>query len=467
MSEELKTMNEQKHSPPQVTQAKMPKGLIATGLVAIVGSWFGMAVYMNHRITDLENGLRSQNNKVISSIDVNTETLTKKFDSSSSVFAQALIDISDKQEKRHTDLQSVIQLSHKELEAALSHQQQKQTDTISTVLSAYNESQSTTSQTVLTAIQDTKTALEAFVQTGMQNQNQQLSEIASAVNRIPVDDGEKTKMIHAQLTAMSERIQEFQQQLVDSKASIDELNHSIPNLQTSVSQEMSGLSARISEYETQLIQHLQMVQEQVSTVQQNMDHSSENLLKTLYMTTEGLEGTKYELKSEVETMKQSAKQDFEKLNESINSISTSLYEIKQDLANDSIDTTSLQPDIINQVIDSVQMFSDRSISLNQELQSHINEVKAWLEKGSDGTPLDVSFYQKMVNDYQSYLDLNQKQITALIHSINEVKLSSASQPQDNSTENSAEDTQEKVDEDKQTALHPEERSQSEVGVSLY
>jgi len=37
----------------------------------------------------------------------------------------------------------------------------------------------------------------------------------------------------------------------------------------------------------------------------------------------------------------------EKLNESINAVSTSLYEIKQDLANGSIDTTSLQPDKID------------------------------------------------------------------------------------------------------------------------
>lgn len=461
MSEEMNTNYDVKESP-QVIRAKMPTGWIATGLVAVVGSWFGMAVYMNHRISDLEKGFQSEQSKVLASIGVNNDGLTNQLKETGSVLAKGLLDLTEKEVNRHDQLQTVIKTSQKELAAVFSDQQASQIKTISNIVSALGETQKSNNQSVIAAIEDSKQSLESLVSSGISQQDARLNTLATAIDQLPTDDGEKSKIIHAQLTAMSNRIQEFQEQLVDSKSSIDELNQALPQWKNEAANDYKVLNTKVSDFEGKLVKHLQMVQEQVAAVQHNMDQSSENLLKTLYLTSEGLEGTKYELKSEVETMKQSAKDDFNRLNQSIHSITNSLDEIKSDLSMDSVDTTSLHPENINHMIDSVQTFSSRTIGLHQELQSHVDEVKAWLKNADSGAPIDRGFFEKLITDYQQYLDANHMQIDSLLASLQGVKESNTEIVKDTEVVESNNEGEEQ-----QTALHPEERTEGEVGVSLY
>ncbi len=476
MSEELKKTYEENQTK-QVVQAKMPKGLVVTGIVAVVGSWFGMAVYMNHRISDLESGLTNGNSKVISSIDDKYKGLSSELNGievrisnnvqeTSSVLAKGLLDLTENGEKRHDALTSAIQTSQKQLESAFTQSQEKQIETVSNILTAMGEAQSSNSQQVIQSIKDTKQSLQGIVQNGLQNQNDKLSALANSIEQIPANEKEKSKIIHAQLTALSNRIQEFRNELSDSQESINKLNNALPQWKDSTKENYTELKKTLASYEDKFVNQMKTVQEKIVHIQHNMEQSTENLLKTLYLTSEGLEGTKFELKSEVETMKQSAKQDFDQLNKSIHSITNSLKEIKSDLSEKAVDTTSLQSGEINDVIDSVQAFSDRSLTIHTTLQSHIDEIKAWLDKDS-GTPLDRTFFKKMVEDYQGYLDNNNKQIANLMNSILEIHKSILEEGETGETVEQSKTTPEPVDEEQKTAMHPEERTESEVGVSLY
>ena len=67
MPENQSNQNESEHS--SVSQkplpAKISKGLIAVGLVSIVGSWTGMAVYMNHRLSDVADEFKRDRQVIV------------------------------------------------------------------------------------------------------------------------------------------------------------------------------------------------------------------------------------------------------------------------------------------------------------------------------------------------------------------------------------------------------------------
>ena len=489
----------------EMSPSKIPKGLLAAGLTALVGSWIGMAVYMNYRLASVEDQLIKESRNITSSVNQNNQELHSqlqgaqnaviaKVGETSSVLAKGLLELTNKEETRHGETiaalqnnQNVIANNRKELETSILNNQSKQTEVISNLVNALDSRSQESGQAILASLQqvgsaqqnvmqkidESSKALQDLVQLSQQSNTQQLNELASHVNAMSEKEDPATKQIQAELTALAGRIDEFQTQLYASQESLQRINQTLPQWSATSQESLQNLNQNAQQLSQSLEDNLTRLQQRLTEISGSIEQSSETLMRTLYATTEGFEGSQIELKSDVSSIKEDTKADLQKLNDSILSISTQLEQWQAEKGNKTTSFSAKPPGEYDEVLKRIQQFTSNSVTWRAQLKSQLEEAGVRLDKMTENSqfPQDATTLKNTLNEFGRYMNETNTEMDSILQGLQTIGkwISTFSGTAGPGGESPPAVTEAGTDVPNQSPEgdNPEKRTKEEAGVSLY
>ncbi|MEW6234630.1 MAG: hypothetical protein AB1656_04525 [Candidatus Omnitrophota bacterium] len=329
---------------PQGPENRSSASLVVAGLVTIVGSWVGMAAYVDYRLDGMEKNLAAETQKAIaaearpiaSSLENNKSSLDRSLTSlqekvlanlneKSSVLAKGILDLNQKEDEyfakttqslaENSDglsasLRDSFKNSQNELTALLAQNQEnasKQfTDAIDNLKGNLNESQTV----ILSKIETSTISLKDLVELSNKNQTDNLAALASLANLV----------------------KDSQHNIASAQTSLDQLNNLMPGWRKTNEEQLAALGDKTGVLEQGVKETLAALQDKFADLKQTVGAANESMMKTLFLTSEGVEGTKSELKSDVAGVKDETCKGLKQLNESMVNLSTVLENIKKESA---------------------------------------------------------------------------------------------------------------------------------------
>ena len=249
-------------------------------------------------ILDLTKKEESRHTQTIQAINSNGDTLEKKHqeiaslissnqETQSKEFNKAITAITDTQEKQTQILSSIEKENGANAQTIL--------DTLKTT----NETAQKTESNLIAQINASTQSLEKLVKLSDQNRSQALSELASSVEDIVNQSSNDSKKLSTELTALAKHVSSMKNDLSTSQTAIEELNHLVPGWRKTGEQQFAALQESANRLNEKTQQNMNLIETKIANLNKALDESAETLMKALYVSTQGLEETKVELKSEM------------------------------------------------------------------------------------------------------------------------------------------------------------------------
>ncbi|MGC9327242.1 MAG: hypothetical protein ACP5I1_06390, partial [Candidatus Hinthialibacter sp.] len=370
--------------------ARSAAGLVAAGLVTIVGSWIGMAAYMDYRLQGIEDRIATETQQQVvsavdssrtilgSQIDKFSNGITTKINDTSSVLAKGLLDLTEKQEIRHQKTLEAINQNDANLSLAmndlknsalnkihttLSSQQELIHNEISQLAEKVEENNHGISQTVQTISRSTLSAHDAVlaavqnvnnnlaeVNTGLlahmdanaqslqdlihlsnQQRSQELVDLADQFNLAAESTNEGAQILSERLAVLAQRVTTLSDEMLDSHHAVQELSAQVPEWEKANQKTILQISETAQSIQKSLSDQVSSIQVKMSEMDDQLNSTSETLMRALYLTSEGMEGTKVEIKSHLENSKQETTAEIRNLVQCLSNVSRQI-ELLQDNA---------------------------------------------------------------------------------------------------------------------------------------
>ncbi len=395
------------NQPNQATQdlengARSSTGLVVAGLVTIVGSWIGMAAYMDYRLNEVEQSQQ----KVVSAVDSTRaslneqiQTLTEKNRASlseemkaagqhlgeqikdtSGVLAKGILDLTQKEDDHYAAAMGVLNENKTLLGNAVESSQSAQNAMLGAVQSL--DKNLTAANTELREHLDaTAGALQDLVKQSDLNSAARLNDLAASLSTNANQMQTETQQFSAELTALARQVSDLQSEVSSSRDAMQAMNASLPGWQETSDQKITALQSSAQATQDNLRKDLDALQQKINEIGQRLDSTAESMMKALYLTSEGLEGARVELKSEFESSRSETAADIQNLVQSVRGITETLEKLKNVDAQSSLETQSrLLPPQDTQPLQSLtvslQEITGKAQSLRDQITSQVDEAKA-------------------------------------------------------------------------------------------
>ncbi len=507
-------------------------GLVVAGLVTVVGSWIGMAAYMDYRLQGMEERFTNETKQQVTSVADTTRTtlnsqisqfsngIHSKIDDTSSILAKGLLDLNQKQEENQSATLAAIEqngkvvtdqfrelekTSHNEIATLLQTQQesiQNGLTQLTALVEAGNReiaqnadtiqrANRTSSEAVLAAVTnldnnlaemnsgirahiDTNArSLEDLVKQSNETNGKQLAELASNMTSVATGANEGSMKLSAEMTALAQRISMMKNEIATSQSTVRELSASIPEWQKANQEQLKTLSDASSSITQQMKTQVAEIQDKIKEMGQRIDSTSESLLRALYMTSEGMEGTKIEIKSQLENSKQETAAEIRNLAQSLQGVSTQIENLQKNVTSQ---TTGSQSSALpftempefGQLMASLQSISLKVNDLRSQIDSQVLEVKTRTETllNESGTPEKAETLRDMLHNFTSLAELAGGRLDILLEGLQEAhSIIEGYQTKSISQESTSEESDSENDSN-EIGLNPEERDQDTAKVSM-
>ncbi|MBN2329644.1 MAG: hypothetical protein JXR73_21060 [Candidatus Omnitrophica bacterium] len=423
--------------------ARSAAGLVVAGLVTVVGSWIGMAAYMDYRLQGMEDRIATETKQqVVSVVDASRTTLgaqintfsdgiTTKINDTSSVLAKGLLDLTEKQESRHQKTMEAIDQNDANLSLAMNDLKSTALDEIRTSLKSQQESiqnditqltakveagnqdisqavqtisRSTRSSNdaVLAAVQNMKNnlaemntgllahmdanaqSLQDLINLSNQQRSQELVDLAAQFNLAAEGSNEGAKILSEQLAVLAQRVTTLSDEMVESQNAVQELSVQVPDWKNASQKQILQISETAQSIQKSLSDQVDGLQNKMSEMDKRLNSTSETLMRALYLTSEGMEGTKVEIKSHLENSKQETSAEIRNLVQGLSDVSRQIEMLKENVTTKTAGSQSsslpfLQTPQFEQLVSSIQTISSKTNSLRDQIDSQVKEVKARTE----------------------------------------------------------------------------------------
>jgi len=369
-------------------------GLVVAGLVTIVGSWVGMAAYMDYRLESVEQKISTEYKQVMSAyengnagINQHFTNVTAKVNETSSVLAKGILELTQKGDERFNQMMQGINTnnaaldkngkditaaldkslkdSEKQITSLLSRNQATTENEIAKAIASITEKQDVKNQAIAETIAGLKTesteqgkamisALEGVnknigetrsgLLTQIDNSNKSLTELIKLSNdaqpekltqlasSMTEEIKADSKKYSAEISALAQRLNTVQQQVTHSQNTIQELSKIAPDLRENSAKQVAALNQIASTLDQRMQENLSLMEKKVASLSATLDNTANTLMKSLYSATEGLEGTKVELKSELVSRNKETQDGLKALAQAIQQINAVLESLKENVA---------------------------------------------------------------------------------------------------------------------------------------
>ncbi len=372
----------------QGNESRSSTSLVVAGLVTIVGSWVGMAAYVDYRLDGLQKDLSQENQRVISTeaksitstlennksiisrnISSIGETITTRqnelestFKEKAAVLAQGILDLTDKEKERFDQVISTVNgnksllenqsseiasavKTTKDLSDAITGHQEKTAQELTKIISSVDKTGKTTSSlasslsnlnqnvdevktSILSKIEASSNTIKDLIELAGSNQTEKLADLASTLNTYHTSVKNDAGKLSSELTSLNKDVNAFKSDVTTTKTSVQNLNELLPQWRKSNEEQLQVIEKSANTLEKHVNKSLNSLQTQFGDFARKIDSTNSSLMKALYVTSEGLEGTKVELKSEVAGIKEETGQKLNKLTDSVQAISNSIKSLK-------------------------------------------------------------------------------------------------------------------------------------------
>lgn len=382
---------EMKSSPPQsgLTGKGYASGLLMTGVV-IVGSWMGMAAYVDYRLQGVEQQFHESQKEIVTQVNEGSNSLEsqliKRVNETSSVLAQGILDIGEKADKGFEETQNKLastatelkkdqaqtanqiktylseaqdavvkqfvssqQSLQKSLEATFSESQSQQSESLQTAIAHLQKSDANRSGEILSAVKTVSDDVQSARSSLNDTLNSSLKSLTELVNNVNINQREEFKQLAAGLGGLSEQtdgktstLENQLQGLATQAASLFDtmktLQGGMDEIQAVVPQIRGAYEAQWTKWSKQSEQTIQTLTDQLTAVSgklneldNNLDSTAESVMNAVFLGQEGLEGTRIELKSDLVTTREQTAAKLNDLSESLQTISTDLKSLHSDI----------------------------------------------------------------------------------------------------------------------------------------
>jgi hypothetical protein len=420
---------------------KSAAGLIVSGLVVVVGSWIGMAAYMDYRLQGIEKRINADAKHHITAVAEKTNKSLSKFgkdletkiNDTSSILAKGLLDIKETDQGYHTETLQAIEKTGSEVAQVASSNQD-----IVRVVQTLGRTSRISGEAILTAVQnldsnivDANTGLlaridqnnqtlEDLVKLSNNNTKTQLAELASSVNTIANGSQNDSQKISDELSLLADKISNLGKDIDSSNKAVSELCVSVPQLQKDNQQQMYTITESTKTTQKDIQSNIADLQTKVNQMNASIDSTSESMMRALYITSEGMEGTKVEIKSQLENSKKQTTVEIGKLVQSLRDVSSKLDNLKQDVAQTPETQSSYLPiqetPQFEKLTSTLQGISKKTNTLRSQIDNQVKEVKARTETlfaKEDALKNDAAL-REMLHTFTSLADTAGGQLDSLL-----------------------------------------------------
>ncbi len=482
-----KTKTNESSSPVVVKQT--PTGLILASVATIAVSWGGMAAYMDYRLTQMESGIEQQGQTVTEAVSEDMQnqysslknSISNSIDENSSVLAKGILELTNQEEQhfqkslsemskfsslikgnRDVISQSVkkvlennqsqiksllddkLQNTEKELVNQFANLQNTQLEQSKSLYDALQSSyqknsnaMTSTLETIDTNVKETK----SVVNTGLVQTTKSLDELAnryegefqtlaarmeSLSNHLDQD----TKQLTAELNNLNNRVQTVRSELGVTQSNIDKL---APSLNQASQKQLKLLGQTSDQVNKVLKENIQGIQEKITKLSEVVDDTTQNLMKAMNVTKNGLEDSTVELKSELVMSQEYTTNELKKLSLQVEEITQSLNQLMASKKNDSLGQLTAPLDR-SEGDSALEHFSTELTNLNSDIASFEDRlqkkvqfareaIKQQLEYGAEKNQSE--FLTDVANSFDEFSEEINKYFDSISSQLQSIKISAA------------------------------------------
>ncbi|MFB3785130.1 MAG: hypothetical protein ACE15F_02045 [bacterium] len=389
-------------SPEMENGARSSTGLVVAGLVTIVGSWIGMAAYLDYRL----NAVEQNQQKVVSAVDSTRASLNEQIQSlaeknraslleqmnaanrhlgeqikdTSGVLAKGILDLTQKEDDHYAAAMGILNDNKTLLGNAVESSQSAQNAVLAAV-QGLDKNLTAANQDLREHLDSATGALQELVKQADQNSAARLNDLAASLSANAGQMLTETQQFSAELTALARQVSDLQSEVGSSREAMQAMNTSLPGWQEASDQKITALQSSAQASQDTLRKDLEALQQKINEIGQRLDSTAESMMKALYLTSEGLEGARVELKSEFENSRNQTTAEIQNLVQSVRGITETLEKLKNVDAQSSLETQSrlLPPQDtlpLQSLTASLQEITEKAQNLRNQISSQVDEAKA-------------------------------------------------------------------------------------------
>lgn len=418
MPSEAKPEIKSPSSPSGLTGKGYASGLLMTGVV-IVGSWMGMAAYVDYRLQDVEKHLAGNREEIVAQVNEETQktrdALVLRVNETSSVLAKGILEITETTNKgfEKTDKslaaykeslnqgqQSSAAALKKDIEASrqaiIEKISSSQQDLSKSLASQWNQAQDVQSQAFQTALNNIKTAqtdstgkilgavhqvgsevkntksaigesinssmksLQELVKNGNINQREQFDQLLTSLGGINEQTSGTSETIGNQLQGLADQVAVLHQNLKSSQGSLDEIQAFMPEIRKTYEAQLAEWRKQSDQSVSSLTTKISELHSQIDDMSEGLNTASETMMNALYINSQGLEGTRVDLKSDLVLSREETTAQLQDLSQSLQAISSDLKTLQSKVSDE-----------------------NTKIGLNPDAQKHVETLKTAMTEFSN------------------------------------------------------------------------------------
>lgn len=514
--------------PAGLTGKGYASGLLMTGVV-IVGSWMGMAAYVDYRLQDVEKHLAGNREEIVAQVNQETQktrdALVLRVNETSSVLAKGILEITETtnngfentkesltayQESLNQSQQSSAEALKKDIEASkqavIETISSSQNDLSKSLASQWNRAQDVQSQTLQTALTDIKTtqtdstgqilgavhevgsdvknaknaigesintsleSLQDLVKNGNLNQREQFDQLLTNLGGINEQTSGTSETIGNQLQGLADQVAVLHQNLKSSQGSLDEIQAFMPEIRKTYEAQLAEWRKQSDQSVSSLTTKITELHSQIDDMSNGLKTASETMMNALYVNSQGLEGTRVDLKSDLVLSREETSAQLQDLSQSLQAISSDLKTLQSKVSDENT-KIGLNPNAqkhTEALKTAMTEFSNTLGGVRETLTTALLPGLEKLEQSSENANVQesVQLLKKAVEEVdilissteqqRSSLELNKSKNGAI--AMDDATLNENSPP---AKPHSANDQTEAVKE------HPEHRTEQALGFRLY
>lgn len=369
-------------SPSGLTGKGYASGLLMTGVV-IVGSWMGMAAYIDYRLQDVEKHLAGNRETIVSQVKLETQktqdALVLRVNETSSVLAKGILEITDNtnqgfkntkealtvyQQSINENQQSTATVLKQDIDAArqavieeLSSSQQKISKSLAAQWDQVQTSQSQALETALIELKSTQDestgkilsavdsvgsevkgaksaineslnssmkSLQDLVKNGNINQREQFNQLLATVGGLNEQTAGTNETVGNQLQGLADQVAVLHQTMQDTQGSLDQVQAFMPEIRRTYEAQWSEWVKYSDENVGKLTTKISDIHGRINEMNKGLEANSETMMNALYVNSQGLEGTRVDLKSDLVMSRQETSAQLQDLSQSLQAISSEL-----------------------------------------------------------------------------------------------------------------------------------------------
>ncbi|MDP8242988.1 MAG: hypothetical protein P9L94_02820 [Candidatus Hinthialibacter antarcticus] len=515
-------------SPSGLTGKGYASGLLMTGVV-IVGSWMGMAAYIDYRLQDVEKHLANNRETIVAQVKEETQnardTLVLQTSKNSSILAQGILEITDNtnqgfkntkealtayQSSMNESQQSTATALKQDIEAArqavieeLSSSQQKiskslvaqwdktqtvQSQALETALGNLQSSQDKSTGKILAAVDtvgsevkgaksaineslnSSMKSLQDLVKNGNINQREQFTQLLASLGGINEQTVGTNETIGNQLQGLAEQVSVLHQNMKTTQGSLDQVQAFMPEIRKTYETQWAEWVKYSDENVGQLASNISEIHGRINEMNKGLEAASDSMMNALYVNSQGLEGTRVDLKSDLVISHEETSAQLQDLSQSLQAISSELKTLQTKVNDPDNSAIGFNGDESKKHVETLKTamseFSKTLGGVRDNLTTALLPGLKQLEQSSNDESVkeSVQLLKKAVDDVETLISTTEQQRNSIEASLQRggaIALEDSALSESSTQVHSAENQTETIEQ------HPEHRTEHALGFRLY